>query len=133
MFFYSEIIRRRLLFCFCVIFAIALESCGNNRDLMGYDHTAPPNIMVCFVPLDGFSENEAIQLSQEFFNNFAESQWEPYRVNTLGHKTTPLSCLNDSKSRFQGNKIIRWLSSECPNDIKTIRTSTSLLIMNTTS
>lgn len=118
MFFYSNIIRRWLLFCFCVIFAIALESCGNNRDLMGYDHPGPPNIMVCFVPLDGFSGKEAILLSKEFFKNFAETQWEPYCVKTLEHKTTPPSCLNDSKSRFRGNKIIRWLSTECPNDIK---------------
>lgn len=87
------------------------NNAGSNDE--EYDvHDYRINIKVHFVPLDGVSPEYAKKVSEQFYNNFAAQKWEGYSVNTLSHKASPASCLNDSKSRLRGEKMIKWLETE---------------------
>ena len=91
-----------------------LESCqkSNNSAYKNWGHHGPPLISVYFVPLDGITVDNVTRLSEDFYQNFASSQWEPYKVDIEKHAVTPPQCLNDSKSRFRATKVIKWLNEK---------------------
>lgn len=96
-----------LLFLICVATTLMQQSCGNGNKTE--NHAGTSAIFVCFVPLDGISSGEVKRLNEDFSTHFADSQSEPYTVTSLFHSTSPLSCLNDSKTKLRADKLLKWL------------------------
>lgn len=103
----------------CIAATLMQQSCnkGNNED--EYCHPGPPAIFVHFVPLDGISPDEVKKLSKDFSTHFADRHWGQYAMTSLGHNTSPASCLNDSKTRFRADKLLRWLNTAYKDSVLT--------------
>lgn len=98
-----------------------LISCSKKADdSVEYDseHPGPPVITVFLVPMDGISASTIGQLKEDFYENFAERQCEPYVVEVLGHMSTPDSCYNDIHTRYRAEKLLRTLSSKYSKEAK---------------
>lgn len=100
----------KILFSLISIFTMLIQqSCRMGNNVEDYLHPEPPIINVYFVPLDGVSSRDIKKLSEDFTKHFADGQWEPYTVTSLSHNASPVSCLNDPKTRLRANSLLRWL------------------------
>lgn len=70
----------------------------------------PPYITVFFVPLDGISKAEVSKLMKDFKEKFADSQFEPYFVESFETMITPDSCYNRKYKRLDAKKMIEFLN-----------------------
>lgn len=104
-----------------LILSFLLSSCIKGSKTEGdedFPYHGFPVITVFFVPLDGVSKADVEKLKDDFYEKFAEKQWEPYIVETLEHMSTPDSCYNDTHTRFRANKIIKTLSKTYSKNCK---------------
>lgn len=95
-----------------LIVTVVVSGCksknANNEETDFYH--GPPYITVCFVPMDGISKGEVAKLMKDFKEKFAESQFEPYFVESFDAVVTPDSCMNKKYNRLDANKVIAFLN-----------------------
>lgn len=72
----------------------------------------PPYITVCFVPMDGISKGEMTRLMKDFKDKFAETQFEPYFVDSFDAVATPDSCMNKKYNRLNAKKMLSFLNNK---------------------
>ncbi len=108
-------IAKILLSVICIVAIPMQQSCRKNTNTTHQNTNlmdALPLIGVYFVALDGISSGELKKLSEDFSKHFADNRVEPYYVTSLDHKASPASCLNDSKTRLSGEKLLKWLKKD---------------------
>ena len=100
---------------FSLIFAMIMSGCKSPRNVEAQDeefYHGPPYITVCFVPMDGISKGEMTRLMKDFKEKFADSQFEPYFVDSFEAVMTPDSCMNKKYHRLDAKKMLAFLNNK---------------------
>ena len=96
-----------------ILFAsLILICCGKNQSNKVSEEDVSSHATICLQPFNNYSQQEAEQLREVLENKFIEFFDTDFEFEVLPHKHLTTDLMNDNKTRYRADKIIRSLAKE---------------------
>ena len=97
-----------------VFLASLILCCGCQKEEKIYC-TCPPTITICFQPFDNYTQQEAKQVKEVLEKKFLEFFDIEFEIEVLPNRPFTSDLMNDNKTRYRADKIIKLMAKEASN------------------
>ena len=97
----------------CLLIAfLALLGCSKSQSGKTPEENVRPHATICLQPFDNYSQQEAEQLKEVLENKFVEFFDADFEFEVLPNRQFTADLMNDNKTRYRADKVIKSLSNE---------------------
>lgn len=97
--------------CWLLVASLTLLGCSKNQSSKAPEE-ASPNAAICLQPFDNFSQQEAERLKEVLEKTFLEFFDADFEFEVLPNRQLTADLMNDNKTRYRADKIIKLMSKE---------------------
>lgn len=96
------------------LLASLILCCGCQKEEK-IDCTCPPTITICLQPFDNYTQQEAKQVKEVLEKKFLEFFDIEFEIEVLPNRPFTSDLMNDNKTRYRADKIIKLMAKEASN------------------
>lgn len=96
------------------LLASLILCCGCQKEEK-IDCTFPPTITICLQPFDNYTQQEAKQVKEVLEKKFLKSFDIEFEIEVLPNRPFTSDLMNDNKTRYRADKIIKLMAKEASN------------------
>ena len=98
--------------CWLLLTSLALLGCSESQSGKTSEEDVRPHATICLQPFDNYSQQEAEQLKEVLEKKFMEFFETDFKFEVLLNRHLTADLMNDNKTRYRADKIIRSLAKE---------------------
>jgi archaemetzincin len=96
-----------------ILFAsLLLICCSKNQSSKASEEDVPPHTTICLQPFDNYTQQEAKQVKEVLEKMFLEFFDADFEFEVLPNREFTTDLMNDDKTRYRADKIIKLMSNE---------------------